>query len=98
MSRTTWDIDAGPLRGLYRDRENGWLFGVCAGIADRFNLRVGAVRLIAFVCLLLCFWPAVGVYLAIVLLVRDKPLIYSGRRRDEHEFWRRRHDDHWRHS
>ena len=53
MSRGTWNIDYGPLRGFYRDRENGWVFGVCAGLADRFNFRVGTVRVIAIISLLL---------------------------------------------
>jgi hypothetical protein len=29
------------------------------------------------------------------LLIREKPLIYSGRR-SEYDFWRRRHSDYWR--
>ena len=33
MTQRTWNIDYGPLRGLYRDQENAWIFGVCAGIA-----------------------------------------------------------------
>ena len=49
MTHRTWNIDHGPLRGFYRDRENGWIFGVCAGIADRFNLQLGAVRVIAVI-------------------------------------------------
>lgn len=89
MSQNTWNIDYGPLRGFYRDRENAWLFGVCAGIADRFNFRVGVVRLIAFLSLLLFFWPAVILYLAATMLIREKPLVYSGRE-SEYEFWRRR--------
>lgn len=30
---------------LYKDLANAWITGVCAGIADRFNLSVGMVRL-----------------------------------------------------
>ena len=56
MSRDSWNIDYGPLRGFYRDRENGWVFGVCAGIADRFNFRVGTVRVLAIISLLLFLW------------------------------------------
>lgn len=97
MSRRTWNIDLGPLRGFYRDRENGWIFGVCAGIADRFNLNVGAVRIVAVISLMLFSWLTAAVYLGITLLVREKPLIYSGRE-TEFEFWRRRHHDYWRHS
>lgn len=98
MTRSTWNLDHGPLRGLYRDRENGWIFGVCAGIADFGNFRTGTVRLIAVICLLLFFWPTVLVYIGAVLLFREKPLIYSGGR-GEYDFWRHRTvDDYWSRS
>lgn len=96
MNRETWNLDYGPLRGLYRDRENGWVFGVCAGIADRFNFQVGTVRIIAVISLVLFFWLTAALYIGATLLIREKPLVYSGGR-SEHDFWRRRHTDHWRH-
>jgi phage shock protein C len=95
MNRDTWNIDFGPLRGLYRDRENGWIFGVCAGVADRFNFRTGTVRLIAIISLVLFFWPAALIYIGATMLLKEKPLIYSGRHR-EYEFWKRySQDDSW---
>ena len=94
MSRDTWDMDFGPLRGFYRDRENGLVFGVCAGVADRFNFRVSAVRVIAVISLLLFFWLTAAVYLAATLLIKEKPLVYSGRS-SESEFWRRYGRDNW---
>ena len=94
MSQRMWNIDHGPLRGFYRDRDSGWIFGVCAGIADRFNLRVGTVRAIAFICLLFFTWLSIAIYLAATLLIREKPLIYSGRE-TEYEFWRRHQRDRW---
>lgn len=97
MRERIWNIDNGPLRGFYRDRENGWVFGVCAGIADRFNFNLGAVRIIAFISLLIAFWLTIAVYIAATILIREKPLIYSGRE-TEYQFWRRRHRDMWRHS
>lgn len=97
MSRTDWNLDYGPLRGFYRDRENAWIFGVCAGIADRFNFRLSTVRIIAVICLVLFFWVTAFVYIGATLLIREKPLIYSGRR-TEFDFWRRRESDYWRHS
>jgi phage shock protein C len=98
MSRHSWNVDNGPLRGMYRDRENGWVFGVCAGIADFANFRVGTVRLLAVICLFVFFWPAVLLYLAATLLFREKPLMYSGRRA-EYDFWRYRSgSDRWTHS
>ena len=98
MSRGTWNPEHGPLRGFYRDRENGWIFGVCAGIADRFNFRVSAVRLVALISLLVFFWPTIISYLGATILIREKPLIYSGRVR-AFDFWRRSFRcDHWSHS
>lgn len=97
MSHRRWNIDHEPVRGFYRDRENGWFFGVCAGLADRFNLNVIAVRIVAIVSLILFFWLTAALYLGATVLIREKPLIYSGRD-TEYEFWRRHHRDHWRHS
>lgn len=95
MSRDAWNLDRGPLRGMYRNRENGWIFGVCAGLAEFGNFRIGTVRVIAVVCLMLFFWATALVYIGAVLLFREKPLIYSGRDR-EYDFWRRtRREDHW---
>lgn len=88
MRQGTWNIDYGPFRGFYRDRENGWIFGVCAGLADRFNLQVGAVRVLAVISLLVFFWLTAAVYIAAAILIREKPLVYSGAR-SEYEFWRR---------
>ena len=97
MSHRSWNAEHGPKRGFYRDRENGWVFGVCAGIADRFDFNLAVVRGIAVLSLLLITWPTVALYLGATLLIREKPLIYSGRE-TEFEFWRRRHRDEWRHS
>lgn len=96
MSRDTWNLDFGPIRGFYRDRENGWMFGVCAGLADRFNFNVGTVRAIAVISLLLFFWATAAVYVGATLLIKEKPLVYSGMQ-SEYEFWRRYRDD-WRRS
>lgn len=98
MSRGSWNSHYGSLRGLYRDRENGWIFGVCAGIAEFANFRVRTVRIITVICLFLFFWPTALIYAGATLLFREKPLIYSGDYR-EYEFWRRRTGrDRWSHS
>lgn len=97
MTQRTWNIDYGPMRGLYRDKENAWIFGVCAGVADRFNFRLSTVRIIAIISLALFFWLTAAIYIGATLLIREKPLVYSGRR-SEYEFWRRHHRDYWRES
>ena len=98
MSRGEYFCDHNRrLRGLYRDRENGWIFGVCAGLADFFGVTVGLVRAIAVVALFLLFWPTVLLYAAATLLFRAKPLTWSGSCH-EYEFWRDGRQDRWRHS
>lgn len=87
MSRDTWNMDYGTFRGFYRDRDSGLIFGVCAGIADRFNFRVGIVRVIAAISLLLFFWLTVAAYLGATMLIKEKPLVYSGGE-SENGFWR----------
>ena len=94
MSQRMWNSDYGPLRGFYRDRDRSWIFGVCAGIADRFNFRLGTVRVIAVISFLLFSWLTALIYIAATLLIREKPLIYSGRE-TEFEFWRRNDRDRW---
>lgn len=98
MSTASSHHDHRPLRGLYKDRENGWIFGVCSGIAEFAEWRPGTVRIITLLSLVLFFWPTVLVYGAAALLFRDKPLTYVGRCR-EHDFWRRHSNhDRWSHS
>ena len=94
MSQRMWNSDYGPLRGFYRDGDRAWIFGVCAGIADRFNFRLGTVRLIFFASFLLFSWLTALTYIVATLLIREKPLIYSGRE-TEFEFWRRNDRDRW---
>lgn len=88
MSQRMWNSDFGPIRGFYRDTDNAWIFGVCAGIADRFNFRLGMVRLVTIILFMLFSWVTAVCYLSIWLLVREKPLVYRGRD-DEYDFWRR---------
>ena len=97
MTQRSWNIDNGPLRGLYRDRDNAWIFGLCAGLADRYNFRIGTVRIIAGISLLLVFWLTAAIYIGATLLIREKPLLYSGSN-TEYEFWRRDQGDYRRYS
>lgn len=83
--------------GIFRDRDNGWIFGVCAGLADYFGIRVGVVRIIAALSLCLFFWPTAIAYIAATLMIRERPLIYRGRA-PEYDFWRRGgYDNRWSH-
>lgn len=81
------------LSGLYLDRENGWLFGVAAGIAHRFDIDLSIVRIIWVLGLIFLTMPTVIVYAVAAALLSDRPL--SPRDPDrERDFWRGR--DHYR--
>jgi phage shock protein C len=61
--------------GIYRSR-NGAIFGVCRGLAEHFNFSIFWARVIAIVFLLVTgFWPAIGIYLILALLMKPAPVI-----------------------
>lgn len=71
---------------LYRNSERGVIFGVCAGIAERFQWSVGLIRL-ATLALGWLFPASVAVvYVVAALIIRERPLSYCGDD-DERNFW-----------
>ncbi|MEO0574512.1 MAG: PspC domain-containing protein [Pseudomonadota bacterium] len=80
------------LRGLYLDKDNSWVCGVCAGLADRLGHDVTIVRLIA--TFMLVFWtlPTAIIYGLAAALLKDRPLRPSNPR-SERDFWRMRDRD-----
>ena len=72
---------------LYRDRGNGKLFGVCAGIADYLGVDVLIIRIATVLGAVFFTMPVVGAYLLAALLLKPKPpKIYASR--EEEDFWR----------
>ena len=60
---------------LYRSRD-GWICGVCQGLSNYFNLRVGWVRFITLLVFLFSgIWPVVIIYLIACLLMKPEPVI-----------------------
>ena len=61
--------------GLYRSR-HGMIAGVCAGLAEYFDLSVCWAR-VAAVALLLCsgIWPVVIVYVIAALMMKKNPYV-----------------------
>ena len=53
---------------LTRNREDAWIGGVCAGLADRFGVPVNVVRLL-FVLSCLLPGPQVIIYLALWVIM-----------------------------
>ncbi len=76
---------------FYRDTANGMIMGVCAGLSDQFGFRLGPLRIIAFVGLLVFTVPVLLAYVIAGLLLPGKPLTYYGER-DERELWRSRRE------
>lgn len=73
--------------GLYKDSERGVIMGVCAGLAQYFDLNKFGVRVAAGLCLLFMFWPTLIAYVVAGVMLRERPLSYCGRD-DERNFWR----------
>ena len=72
---------------LYRDRENGKLLGVCAGLADYLGVDVMFVRIGTFLGAVFFTMPIVGAYLLAALVLKPKPpRVYASR--EEEDFWR----------
>ena len=73
---------------LYKDPRNGRIMGVCAGIADYFDIRPGVIRLMALIGLFMSgFIPAICVYFLLGFVMSPKPdEIYE--KPEEDKFWR----------
>ncbi|HET6655596.1 MAG TPA: envelope stress response membrane protein PspC [Gammaproteobacteria bacterium] len=72
---------------FYRDRRNGKLMGVCAGLADYFGWNVTFIRILAIVAF--CWFNVITliVYLALGCLLPTKPeRLYDWDTDDE--YWR----------
>lgn len=71
---------------FYRDDEQGYIGGVCAGIADKMNWKASTVRVITVISGLIFTLPTLLVYIAGAVFLRKKNLAFYGR--DEHGFWK----------
>lgn len=76
----------GDWSSLYRDKENGLLLGVCAGLADTLEVDPLLVRIAVLLALLLFFVPVVVIYVTAGVLLRERPLRYRGSV-EERGFW-----------
>jgi phage shock protein PspC (stress-responsive transcriptional regulator) len=74
--------------GLYRDPAQGWIAGVAAGLARRFGVSAGVLR-IAFVLLALAGTPilALAGYVVLAVLMPTGPVLLD--RRSDRSWWYR---------
>lgn len=76
-----------PTR-LYKDPRRGKIMGVCAGIADYFDIRVGVVRFLTVIAALVTgIWLVVIAYFIMGFMLDPKPRdMYEDEK--EEEFWK----------
>ncbi|MBL4839110.1 MAG: envelope stress response membrane protein PspC [Kordiimonadaceae bacterium] len=76
-----------PTR-LYKDPRNGKIMGVCAGIADYMDIRVGVVRVLTIILTVLFAGPfAILGYFILGCVLDPKPRdLYEDEK--EEEFWK----------
>jgi phage shock protein C len=72
---------------LHRDTERGIVAGVCAGIADYFDLEPIIVRLGFIAALVMFFPPTILAYIILAVALRPRPRALYGSPEDE-AFWR----------
>jgi len=72
---------------LYRNKDRGWIAGVCAGISDWMGINLTALRIVAII-LAIPFTPVILIgYLVLWILLPKRPLnLY--RDAGEEAFWR----------
>ncbi len=70
---------------FYLDKQNGKIFGVCAGIADYTGVDPLLVRIGAVVLTFMTGWPIL-IYLIIAWAAENKPMgLYESR--EDQKFW-----------
>lgn len=77
-----------PRTTLYRDKQNGKIMGVCAGIADYTGINVGWVRLGAVLLTFAMSGFVIPAYfIAGMVLNKKPPHLYEDK--DEQKYWQR---------
>ncbi len=72
---------------IYRDPENGWIAGVCAGIADYAGVDPALVRVASVVLLVFFFVPVVIAYVVFAIVLKPRPAATFASPAEE-GFWR----------
>ena len=72
---------------FYKDKRNGKVMGVCAGIADYTGVDVTIVRILMFMALWLSGGSIVPVYLVAGWIAEDRPRELSNDTPEDRRFW-----------
>ena len=74
-----------PRTTLYRDKHNGKIMGVCAGIADYTGINVLWFRLGMVILAVTMGWPILAYFVTGLLLNKKPPYLY--RAESEQKYW-----------
>jgi phage shock protein C len=72
---------------FYRDKRNGKLFGVCAGIADYTGFDVSLVRVCFLAAMFMSGGGVLPFYFIAALVTPTKPQVFERVDREEQQFW-----------
>lgn len=72
---------------FYRDKENGKLFGVCAGIADYTGFDVSLVRVCFLAAIFMSGGGVLPFYFIAAMVTPTKPRSFAAEGREENRFW-----------
>jgi phage shock protein C len=72
---------------FYRDKRNGKLFGVCAGIADYTGFDVSLVRICFLAAMFMSGGGVLPFYFIAAIVTPTKPEVFEGVDREEQQFW-----------
>ncbi len=73
---------------FYRDKRNGKIMGICAGIADYTGFDVTLVRICMVAAIVLSSGSILPVYFIAGVVAPKKPRELESSDREEREFWR----------
>jgi phage shock protein C len=72
---------------FYKDKRNGKVMGVCAGIADYAGLDVLIVRILMFLAIWMSGGSILPVYILAGFLAPDKPREFVDQSPEDRRFW-----------
>ena len=73
---------------FYRDKRNGKVMGICAGIADYTGFDITLVRITMIAAVFLSSGSILPVYFIAGWVAPERPSELDGKDREEREFWR----------
>ena len=73
---------------FYKDKANGKIMGVCAGLADYTGVDVALMRVMVLFTILMSSGGAFLLYLLAGIVAEDKPAELRYENEDDQRFWR----------